>query len=46
MDMHDFVVSPKLWLIVLRVFRMKQSIWKGFGSKKPNFERFGLRLKI
>ena len=44
--MHDFEVSLRFGMIVSMVSRVKQSIWKIFGSMKPDLESFGLRLKI
>ena len=43
--MQDFRVSLRLGMIILRVFRVKQSIWKGFKSMEPKFESFGLWLE-
>ena len=40
--MHDFGVSLRLGMMVSRV---KQSIWKGFGSMEPDLESFGLWLE-
>ena len=44
--MHDFGVSLRLGMMISRVYRVKQSIWKGFGSMELDLESFGLRLKI
>ena len=43
--MHDFGVSLRLGMMVSRVSRVTQSIWKGFGSMEPDLESFGLWLK-
>ena len=41
--MHDFGVSLRLRMLV---YKVKQSIWKGFGSMEPDVESFVLRLKF
>ena len=43
--MQDFGVSLRLGMMVFMVYRVKQSIWKGFRSMEPNLESFGLRLE-
>ena len=43
--MHDFGVSLRLGMMVSMVFRVKQSIWKNFGSMEPDLESFGLWLE-
>ena len=43
--MHDFRVSLRLWMMVFRVSRVKQNIWKSFRSMKQELESFWLRLK-
>ena len=43
--MHDFEVSLRLGMMVFMVSRVKQRIWKGFGSMEPDLESFGLWLE-
>ena len=43
--MHDFGVSLRLRMMVSMVSRVKQSIWKGFGSMEPDLESFRLWLE-
>ena len=43
--MHDFGVSLRLGMLVSMVSRVKQSIWKSFGSMKLHLESFGLWLE-
>ena len=44
--MHDFEIYIRLGMMVFMVFRMKQSIQKGFIIMEQNLESFWLRLKI
>ena len=43
--MHNFWVSLRLWMMVFRGFRVKQSIWKGFRSMELDLESFGSLLE-
>ena len=42
--MHEFGVSLRLGKMVCMVSRVKQSIWKGFGSMEPDLESMGLYI--
>ena len=43
--MNDFWVSLRLRMMDSRVSRVKQSIWKGFGSMEPDLKSFMLWLE-
>ena len=40
--MHKFGVSLRLGMMVSRIYRVKQSIWKCFRSMQPYLESLGL----
>ena len=40
--MHEFGVSIRLMKMVCMVYRVNQSIWKGFRSMEQKLKNFGL----
>ena len=43
--MYEFGASQRLGMMVSMVFRMTQSIWKGFRSTEQDLESLGLWLE-